>query len=214
MHQPRPDKLIGVLGTHTEVGKTWVSSQLLRRLRQRGLAVAARKPVQSFEAGDEVTDAVVLASATGESTYDVCPPRRRYALAMAPPMAADILGRPRIELSEIVVELVWPERVDVGVVETAGGAYSPLSHDGDSIDLLRRLRPDWILLVADAGLGAINAVRLSLSCTQPYSTIVFLNRYDERNELHRLNRLWLTERYDIQTVVTLNELTDAVATSI
>ena len=44
----RPRLLIGVLGTHTEVGKTWVSAQLLAQARSRGLRVAARKPVQSF----------------------------------------------------------------------------------------------------------------------------------------------------------------------
>ena len=45
----RPALLIGVVGTNTEVGKTWVASRLLAALKARGLRVAARKPVQSYE---------------------------------------------------------------------------------------------------------------------------------------------------------------------
>ena len=63
----RPRLLIGVLGTHTEVGKTWVSSHLLAHARSRGLRVAARKPVQSYEADQASTDAQQLSSATGEA---------------------------------------------------------------------------------------------------------------------------------------------------
>lgn len=45
----RPQRLIVVVGTRTEVGKTWVTARLLRDLRASGRHVAARKPVQSFD---------------------------------------------------------------------------------------------------------------------------------------------------------------------
>ena len=44
MSGTRPDLLIAVVGTGTEVGKTWVSAHLLRDLRAEGHRVAARKP--------------------------------------------------------------------------------------------------------------------------------------------------------------------------
>ena len=92
----RPERLVLVVGTGTEVGKTWVSCRLLRALRRRGLIVSARKPIQSYGTGGGIgaTDAELLAEATGEAAGAVCPLHRWYPLAMAPPMAAEALGRP------------------------------------------------------------------------------------------------------------------------
>jgi dethiobiotin synthetase len=207
MQTHRPRTLIGVLGTHTEVGKTYVTANWLSHLRQQGLNVAARKPVQSFNADDATTDARQLANATGEAETDVCPLHRNYPLALAPPMAADELNRPRIELGALLQEITWPAEVDVGIVETVGGPYSPIAHDGDSIDLIAQLKPDAILLVADAGLGTLNAVRLCLQCVGEMPTTVFLNRFDAASELHQLNRQWLHEKYGISTAIDMHELT-------
>lgn len=203
----RPQRLIGVLGTHTEVGKTYVTANWLAHLRQQGLNVAARKPVQSFNADDATTDARQLSRATGETETGVCCADRNYPLALAPPMAADLLGRPRIELNALLDEITWPENIDVGVVETVGGPYSPIAHDGDSIDLIYKLQPDAVLLVADAGLGTLNAVRLCMRCVEDMRVAVFLNRFDVSNELHRMNRQWLQEKYGVATAIDIHELT-------
>jgi len=211
MHRPR--RLLAVLGTHTEVGKTWVGVQLLSAARSHGLRVAARKPVQSFEplTGSSMTDAALLAGATGERPVDVCSPHRCYELAMAPPMAADCLGKPRITVQQLLAELTWPPGIDLGVVESVGGPRSPLAHDADSVEFIERLQPDRVLLVADAGLGSLNAIRLSLGCMQSLPVAVFLNRFDARAALHELNRTWLRERYGIATVTDVAELLTAVA---
>lgn len=198
----RPKRLIGILGTATDVGKTHVAAQWLAQLRRQGLRVAARKPVQSFDPRTGATDASRLAQATGEDETAVCPAHRSYPLALAPPMAADALRRPRIAIADLLEEIRWPEGIDVGVVETAGGPRSPLAHDGDSVDLVRLLRVDRVLLVADAGLGTINATRLALACLAPLPTLVFLNRYDDANELHRMNRQWLVAKYGVDAVAT------------
>jgi dethiobiotin synthetase len=190
----RPERLVAVVGTHTEIGKTWAGQQLLRTWRTQGLSVAARKPVQSFEAGSGPTDAELLAAASEEDVHAVCPAHRWYARAVAPPMAADALDRPRIALAQLCDELQWPARVDVGLVETVGGVLSPLAHDGSSLDLVRMLEPDEVLLVADASLGAINSIRLSMQVLTAYRVHVLLNRYDGSNELHRLNAKWLREQ--------------------
>lgn len=197
----RPRRLVAVVGTHTDVGKTWCSHHLLSRWRAQGMSVATRKPVQSFATDANATDAEQLASATGEAPRAVCPPHRWYARAMAPPMAADVLGLPRIRLDDLIAEIAWPAAIEFGLVETAGGVRSPVAHDGDSIDLVRRLQPDRVLLVADAGLGTINAVRLSLQCLTDLPTIVFLNRFDPENSLHALNLEWL-RRHDGRQAVT------------
>jgi dethiobiotin synthetase len=200
----RPRRLIGVVGTHTEVGKTWVTSQLLAALRMRGVRVAARKPVQSYAPQSGPTDAEQLAAASGEDTETVCPAQRCYQLAMAPPMAADALGREPILIDDLLREIAWPEGIDIGFVETVGGARSPLAHDGDSVDLIKRLPVDEVLLIADAGLGTLNAVRLTLACLAPLPVTIFLNRYDADIDLHRRNRHWLLAKDGIAALTDPN----------
>jgi dethiobiotin synthetase len=206
----RPATLVAVLGTATEVGKTWVSCRLIERLRLAGVTVAARKPVQSFEPPDDRTDAALLAAASGESPSAVCPPHRAYPAAMAPPMAAEALDRPPFTAADLLSELTFPARCDVGLVETVGGARSPMTDDADSAGFVRGLRPDITVLVADAHLGAINAVRLAAAAIADGQLMVLLNRYEPGVDLQRRNRDWLVERDHLPIVTDLDELARAI----
>lgn len=206
----RPSLLIGVIGTNTEVGKTWVTAQLLATLKLRGARVAARKPVQSYGPDEIDTDAARLAGASGEEVSEICPAHRWYPLALAPPMAANALGRGPVWMSEIVNEIRWPAEVDVGFVETVGGVRSPLACDGDSLELLRRLEVDRMLLVADAELGTINAVRLTMAAVSSTPTIVYLNHFDPNNELHELNRRWLVDQDKLTVITDVHSLAVAI----
>lgn len=201
----RPQRLIVVVGTGTEVGKTWVAARLLRDLRAGGRQVAARKPVQSFDPDDPLTDAHLLADASGETPTEVCPRHRWYPLAMAPPMAAEALARPTFSLEDIVSEIQWPlPAPDVAFVESVGGVRSPMASNGDAVDLIELLQPDVVLLVADAGLGTINDVRLSLdainSGAHVATPIVVLNRFEPANDLHLRNREWLSAHLDVDVL--------------
>src|SRR5690606_41403750 len=59
------------------------------------------------------------------------------------------------------------------------------------LELIERLAPTRTLLVADAGLGTLNLVRLCLRALGEKPTLVFLNRFDPDNDLHRRNWQWL-----------------------
>jgi dethiobiotin synthetase len=187
----RPELLVVVVGTGTEVGKTWVSAHLLRDLRAEGHTVAARKPAQSFGPEDRTTDAHVLGGATGEDPTDVCPRHRTIA--------------------DLVLETAWPViSPEVGLVEAAGGVRSPQAADGDAITLIEELQPDVVLLVADAGLGTINGVRLSLEAIDTGSHVatplVMLNRFDPADDLHRRNRSFLTGLLDVEVLSSMPAL--------
>lgn len=192
-----------VAGTGTEVGKTWVVCHLARALAVRGLIAVARKPAQSYGTTGEVsaTDAELLAAATGDRASVVCPPHRWYPAAMAPPMAAEALGRPAFTVADLVAELRWPPVVGVGLVEAAGGVRSPIAADGDTVTLAEALGPDRVVLVADAGLGTINAVRLSAAPLARWPVSVLLNRYDPSDDLHRRNWEWLVGRHGFDVAV-------------
>jgi dethiobiotin synthetase len=197
-----------VAGTGTGVGKTYVTAATTRTLQARGVRVAVRKPVQSFAPDDAMTDVDILAAASGEDPKAVCPPHRRYEIPMAPPMAADALGLTAFSIADLVAELDAPEDTIV-LVESAGGVRSPLAADGDTIDLVDAIRPELVVLVADAGLGTINAVRMSAAALGTHPTVVFLNRFDPGVDLHERNANWLRTQTrlhlvtDVETLVTL-----------
>ena len=207
------DVRVLVTGTGTEVGKTWTLVRLVNELRARGRPVRARKPAQSY-APDELgtTDAELLAAATGEDATVVCPRHRWYECPMAPIMAADALGRPPFTIAQLAAEVAddGTEPGTVTLVEGAGGPRSPLASDGDIVDLARALGCSRAVLVTDAGLGAINAVRLCVETLHGFTTLVVLNRYDAGEDLHRRNRDWLeSSGYLITT--SIGALADALS---
>lgn len=199
MNATRPRTLVFVAGTATDVGKTWWSAALAGELRAAGVQVAARKPVQSSDPG-ATTDADVLAAATGEDPHTVCPRSRTLLMAWAPPMAARELGLPPFTVGDLARGVDWPVSAEVGLVEGAGGPRSPIGADGDNVDLARLLAPDLVVLVADAGLGTINAVRLSAHAFADFPVIVALNRYGQE-PLHARNHehLVTVDGFDVVT---------------
>jgi dethiobiotin synthetase len=192
----RPLTIVLVTGTGTEIGKTWLSVEILHALRRLQLSVAARKPAQSFDPCEGKTDADLLAVASGETPERVCPKHRWYPAPMAPPMAAASLGMRPPLLSDLLDETAssWPEQsVDIGIIEGAGGVASPIAIDGDTTAMAKKLGPDIVVLVADGELGTINDVRLSCRALEPVPVVVYLNRFDWARELHARNRAWLSD---------------------
>ena len=209
----RPELLVLVAGTATDIGKTWVGAETLAALRAGGTSVAARKPAQSFEEGDpHPTDAAVLAAATGETPDEVCAPHRCYPVAMAPPMAADVLGLPVPTTEELLAELHWPEPpVQVGWLETVGGPRSPIAVDGDTVTFAEVLQPDLVVVVADAGLGTVNAVLVSTAPLSSWPIVVVLNRFDATVDLHRRNLDWLSTREGLEVVTDPEALSELIS---
>jgi dethiobiotin synthetase len=207
-------RTVVVAGTGTEVGKTWVTAELARALRRRGIAVAARKPVQSFApAATGPTDAEVLAAATGEEPGEVCATHRWLPRAMAPPMAADALGLTAFTIADLAAEIADGMATNALVlVESVGGVRSPLAADGDTVALVDALRPALVVLVADASLGTINLVLLSIDALDGHRVVVHLNRFDPDDELQRRNRDWLVTRQGLDVVTDIEALAEMLAT--
>lgn len=181
-------------------------------LRAAGVRIAVRKPAQSYFPGEGPTDAELLAAAAGEAAWDVCPGHRWYPVAMAPPLAARALGCPPIRLADLIAETRWHPRTQVGLVEGAGGLASPLAEDGDTAALARSLDADLVVLVAHAGLGTLHDVRLAVAALRSLrlTPLVVLNRYDETDDVCRLNRTWLVEKEELAVVTSVGALVDAI----
>lgn len=153
-----------VTGTDTGVGKTFISSLLVRQFARRGLRSVGMKPVAS---GCERVDgrlvsedaAQLLAASNVELSIDDINP---YAFepAIAPHIAAQQAGM-RIDLDHIqtVFERLQAQ-VDVVIVEGAGGFYVPLDEQHDMADLAVKLGFP-VILVVGMRLGCINHALLT-----------------------------------------------------
>ncbi len=133
-------------------------------------------------------------------------------------MAATVLGRDAFTVEDLSREVIasWSgddTNADIGLVESAGGAWSPQASDAKHVgDFANALGADGVLLVADAGLGVINAVRGAIAAfdlTRP--VIVMLNRFDENNPLHVANRDWLVHVDHLTVVDGVSEATTALS---
>jgi dethiobiotin synthetase len=150
-------RVIFVTGTDTGVGKTVVAALLTRFLRERGVAVAALKPICSGGRAD----AIALRKAL-DGSLDLAEINPwHFRLPLAPSIAAR-QERRRVRLREVVEHVrEVARRFDVCIVEGAGGLLSPLAEDFDSRDLIAALNAEPVVVAANR-LGAINHVRLTL----------------------------------------------------
>lgn len=150
-----------VTGTDTGVGKTLVSTALVRALRARGIDAAGMKPVETGVGPAGPLDALALREAAGgaDPLEDVCP--ERFALPAAPSVAAEEEGR-TVDLGRIraAFERLRARHVCV-IAEGAGGLLVPLAPGLDMADLARDLGLP-LLVVTRAALGTINHTRLTL----------------------------------------------------
>lgn len=199
--------------------------RILRGLVESGATVQVRKAAQSFEEGtpESETDAGLLGAAAQLDPKLVCPTHRWYPVAMAPPIAAAHLSLDPISLDGLVAEIEasWSGRAaDFALVETAGGVRSPLADRGaasgdDCAALLSAVRVDEVLLIADAGLGTIHAVRASLDRLAAVGfpsdlVTVGLSRFDAANPVHASNLQWLQSRDGLRVLTAPEAVTSVL----
>lgn len=147
-----------ITGTDTGVGKTVLTALLAHSLRERGVKVAALKPVCS---GGRDDARALRAALDGALTLDEINPWH-FRAAIAPLLAARKENR-RVKLSQVGAHIRAMQKCfDLVLVEGAGGLLSPLGEDFDSRDLMAALRATPII-VAPNKLGAVNQVLLTLA---------------------------------------------------
>jgi dethiobiotin synthetase len=151
-----------ILGTGTDVGKTYVTACLARGLRQRGCdSVLAVKPIESGVAAGEAGDAGLIADAAGHPA--VLSPWR-FRAALSPHLAArreDVTLNCE-ELAAWVRTAEAAHRPEICLVELAGGALSPLGVGITNADFALALEPSVWLLVASDSLGVLHDVSATL----------------------------------------------------
>lgn len=163
--QGNPPQGIFVIGTDTDVGKTYVACLIAARLRALGACVGVYKPVASGLSPAVVSDAERLIEACGRPwpVERVCP--QAFAAPLAPPLAAEREGRPVSKSLLVGGAAWWRDQCDVLVVEGAGGAMSPLAERYTVLDLASEFGYP-VVLVAAHRLGMINHTLLTLEALE------------------------------------------------
>lgn len=183
-------KGIFITGTGTDVGKTFVTGLIVKKLREAGYSAGYYKAALS---GAELTvnglipgdaDYVNRVANIGETMENLV--SYVYKNAVSPHLAALIEGNP-VEME--VVKAAYKKvasKYDYVTMEGCGGILCPIRYDDIKImleDIIKVLDLST-LIIADAGLGTINAAVLTVEYMRqkkiPIKGIIF-NHYHEGN---------------------------------
>jgi dethiobiotin synthetase len=159
-----------VVGTDTNVGKTYVASALLRHFVSSGKRAVGMKPVASGSElseygiwqGQLVNDDVVALYEAGNvpAALELINPYR-FEPAIAPHIAAEKAG---VEIDvDLIVRSYYTlaEMAEVIVVEGAGGFFVPVNDQQTLADLVVKLNLP-IIMVVGMRLGCINHALLTV----------------------------------------------------
>ena len=146
-----------ITGTDTGIGKTFITYNLAKALKEKGYNVGCYKPVETY-VKDIPEDGNLLAKATGQSVDEVVPVR--FSLPLAP-YAATIEEKKDFSLDELRTHFEGlTKKYEILLVESAGGIAVPIKKNYTYADLAK----DWnlkVFIVARAGLGTLNHTYLT-----------------------------------------------------
>jgi len=167
-------KGIFVTGTGTDVGKTYVTALIVKKLADAGIHAGYYKAALSGAESIEESDAGYVKKIAGITQEDSSLLSYLYQNAVSPHLAARIEGNP------VDTETV---KADFDRVEGSGGIVCPIRWDEEHEilleDIVKMLHLNT-LVIADAGLGTINAVVLTVEYIRNHGMDVkgiILNHY-------------------------------------
>ncbi|ARR01299.1 dethiobiotin synthase [Campylobacter porcelli] len=199
-------KKIFITGTSTDVGKSYISALVVKKMREFGLNVGYFKPVSSGNLADDeiipldvkfVRDfAKIELNYSQMSAYNFIKP-------YSPHLSAKNENK-SVNMDTIISKLNNLDEIcDFMVVEGAGGVICPLRYDDEKImllDLIKALNLS-VIIVADAALGAINQTGLtSFYLRQNGVDIkgVVLNNFDENCPICVDNKKMINELFGLK----------------
>lgn len=184
-------KAVFLTGTGTDIGKTYISGLIVKKLAEAGKNPAYYKAAMS--GNDRREDGTLIpgdaffvqkTSGISQPLEEMCP--YVYENAWSPHLASRVEGNP-VDL-EVVRKgfLETADKYDYITMEGSGGILCPLCFDERRIQLEDVIREFELssILVADAGLGTINSVVLTAEYMKarslPIKGIIF-NHYHPGN---------------------------------
>lgn len=211
-------KGIFITATGTDVGKTFISSLIVKKLARAGVNIGYYKAALS---GAEQRDGKRIAGdahyvyKTAALTGD---PNNAVSYIFTPSVSPHLAARManiQIEMETIKQDFhAKLKKHSFLLMEGSGGIICPISTQKNNriflTDIIKTLDLS-IIIVADAGLGTINSTMLTVYYAKSqgiHIQAILLNRYDPRNAVHRDNKEMISEMSDIPTYLCENHCTD------
>ena len=187
-----------ITGTGTDVGKTFVTGLIVKKLHESGRKSAYFKAaVSGNERGVDGKlipgDPLHVKSVSGipQPLSEMCP--YIYERAVSPHLAARLEGNP-VNMERVVAEYhSLLDKYDYVTMEGSGGILCPIRRDEQFVlleDLILALHLPC-LIVADAGLGTINSVVLTCEYMKARKILVkgiLFNRFHAGDLMEEDNR--------------------------
>jgi len=158
-----------ITATGTDVGKTYVTALIVKKLREAGLKAGYYKAALS--GAEKIGDKLVPGDAEYVNRTAVIGARLEnmvsyvYQNAVSPHLAAQIEGNP-VELAKVLTDYAKVKNCyEYVTVEGSGGIVCPIRYDEQQqlflTDIIKAMNLST-LIIADAGLGTINNVVLTV----------------------------------------------------
>lgn len=184
-------KALFITGTGTDIGKTYVAGLIVKKIAQAGKSAAYYKAAMSGNNrradGSLIPgDALFVKQTSGiqQPIAEMCP--YIYENAYSPHLASRIEGHPvKMSVVKEGYEKVC-EKYEYVTMEGSGGILCPICFDEEKIqleDVIKELGLSCII-VADAGLGTINSVVLTVEYMKAHNIMVkgiIFNNYHPGN---------------------------------
>lgn len=196
------DKKIFITATGTDMGKTYVSALILKKIRESGINAGYYKPILSgaYKSEGKIIpgDAEYVCSVSGfnvppESIVSYC-----FEKAVSPHLAA-IYENKAIDPIKIKNDFnIISSKYDYMIIEGCGGIICPLRMDNKRVmlaDIIKLLGAD-IIIVASSELGTINSTVLTVEYARSIGIGIkgiILNRYNKNDIMHRDNKRRIEE---------------------
>lgn len=187
-------KNIFITATGTDVGKTYISALIIKKMREAGFNCGYFKPVLSGV--QEFNGKLIQSDANYVVDFANIPMNADESVsywwkeAVSPHLAAKRANQ-RVDIERIKYDFSRiSKKFDYLLIEGAGGITCPIVLDKDEKYLLKDLIWELglsIIIVADAGLGTINSTLLTVEYARANGIEIegiILNNYDSDNFMH------------------------------
>ena len=208
-------KNIFITATGTDIGKTYVSALILKKMREEGFNAGYFKPVLSgvIEKGGKLTESdcnYVVSTAKIPTTADDCV-SYWWKEAVSPHLASQRAGE-TINTEKIIKAFEEKQnQYEYLLVEGAGGITCPLRVQNGEKYLLKDLIKDLglcIIIVADGGLGTINSILLTVEYAKQNNIGVegiILNNFNPDSFMHQDNLKQVEYLTGIKVIATVEK---------
>lgn len=207
-------KAVFITATGTDVGKTYISALIVKKMRELGYNCGYFKPALS---GAEIIDGKII---PGDCNYvlkqaGIETSTENYVsyvfkTAVSPHLASEIENNP-IKIEKIKSDFARIKKeFDYIVVEGAGGIVCPFNLGKEKLmlpDVIKTLGLD-IVIVASASLGTINSTVLTAEYAKNNGIKVrgiILNNYDENDLMQKDNKIQVEALTGIKVIAAVKK---------